>query len=62
MFVTTVNPIRKMSYHYYLKRPKPVHEMVLNRIFDKNPHLTNALDRLKSNPLFRKNSPQFLYK
>ena len=51
MCITTVIPIRNMSYQYYPKQPKQICDKVLDRIIDENPHLLNALDRNLSYPL-----------
>ena len=54
MCITTVNPIRNMTYDCYSKHPKHMCEIVLYGMNDETPRLTNALVRTSSHTLIRK--------
>ena len=43
-----------MSCDFYIKQPMQRVELKLNKVFDKNPHLINALDKSANHTLFRK--------
>ena len=56
MRISFISSIRNMTHKFYLKQPKPMCEIKLNKIIAENPKPINCLDRIIFHPLIRKYS------
>ena len=54
MRISISSSIREMTYDYYLKLPKSMCEIKVNRILAKTPKLINYLNSFSTHPLTRK--------